>query len=436
MRSCIILRRPQAPLVALLLLSLFTQSCGPVPEAREFQSSDSELADSDITHQQLTSDASGEELFAVPQILYLSPSGRDAYSGRTPERAVRTLEKIHQIVESQLLTGIVQVRVLPGVYRGQTIVWRYQPEGLSVRFVNWGGSRPLFDGCTTSTTCPGGTWFSFPYGMGYASGFRFDGLRIQNYQTAINLHGNRNNLDRYNGENRIENCEFRNIGNVFNSRLEASTAAVRLVNSDNNLIRDNDFYNIINLGPKGGLLHAIYVAHNSSDNRIMRNRFWNISGDPIRIRDLSNHNDIRDNRFDRSGNYGFSEWYCDSQTRNDCTKATPECPSYGNTFRTNGLNQKFSGGRLGTFNYYQDANSPHCPAIPANERRLRTSSNAGNCGINDCVNRKGRCYQHGTGSAHLQCSEGRWNYCNLNRVGLKRAGKTCTKISATDAQWR
>ncbi|WP_146605252.1 hypothetical protein [Jiangella anatolica] len=68
-------------------------------------------------------------------------------------------------------------------------------------------------------------------------------------------------------------------------------------------------------------IHGVYAMHGSSGNSIRSNDFQWISGNPMRVRNDSNSNDIRDNEFTRTGqpNGGFySDWSCDAE----CAAAT------------------------------------------------------------------------------------------------------------------
>ncbi|AWV90062.1 hypothetical protein DN745_12240 [Bradymonas sediminis] len=307
----------------------------------------------------------------------MSPNGSDSRDGTTRAKAVQTMSRVQQILRSSSPETDVEVRVLPGRYRGQKVNWTFSVPGHRVKFTRVAGEseRPVFDGCLSANNCPGGTWFKLSRSDGAETRLVFHYLRIENYQTAISLNGSRNAEARSNGSNEIFGCYFYRIGNIFNSAVNPSTAAVRLVNSDDNKIINNHFVDIINTRSPA-LLHAIYIAHMSDRNQILRNSFRNNAGGPIRVRDYSNDNIINDNTFKKSSNdAAYSEWYCDNDTRDDCTKPTPECPSWGNQFRENHLNGTYACGALRAFIYYQDDSATGCSPPSPNARRLRTSGN-------------------------------------------------------------
>lgn len=198
---------------------------------------------------------------------------------------------------------------------------------------------------------------------------------MQRYQTAISLNGSRNAAGTSNSHNRIYGCYFHQIGSGFNPALAPSTAAVRLVNSDDNEIVNSHFVSIVN-ATKCGLLHAIYAAHMSDRNQIRGNRFESGCGDPVRLRDFSNDNVIRNNTFKKIGvAAAYTDWYCDHEVNTACTKPTPECPSWDNQFRDNTLDGDWSCKALGVFKYFQDDTTKGCSPPSAGAKRLYTSGN-------------------------------------------------------------
>lgn len=312
-----------------------------------------------------------------PLVLYMTPDGSDGRSGTALSRSVRTLTRIHEIIANLRPDRDVEVRIAPGTYRGQKVRWTYTMPDHTIRFVTSASdnTRPVFDGCLADGSCPGGTWFILASSSGQPTNLEFRYLRVTRYQTAISLNGSRATRSTSNGSNTLFGMFFDRIGNVFNPSLAYSTAAVRLVNSDDNEIINNHFVDVIN-SDRGSLIHAIYAAHGSDRNRIERNRFQRSTGDPVRIRDYSNGNIIRENRFIKVGTAaGYTDWYCDHDTRTDCTSPNPECPSWDNQFRDNTLDGKWNCTPLGVFEYFQDDSATGCSRPTSSSRRLRTSGN-------------------------------------------------------------
>ena len=312
-----------------------------------------------------------------PLLIYMAPAGKDANDGSSPAKAILTLGRAQQLIAAMKTHREVQIHIAPGTYRGQKVVWTHTMPAHKIRFMPQGGgkTRPVFDGCIAPGSCPGGTWLILKHSKGQKTNLHFDYIQVQNYHTAISLNGDRNAANTSNSHNRIYGCYFANIGNVFNPKLNPSTAAVRLVNSDDNLIANNHFVDIINKS-SAGLLHAIYAAHLSDRNKILRNRFKNNSGDPVRLRDFSNYNIINENKFIKSGIYaGYTDWYCNHDIYTNCTKKGPECASWENQFRDNLLDGTYACAKLGTFKYFQGDKAKGCSPPKAGAKRLYTSGN-------------------------------------------------------------
>ena len=84
------------------------------------------------------------------------------------------------------------------------------------------------------------------------------------------------------------------------------------------------------------LLHALYVAHGSTENVIEENLFENSCGDAVRFRDRSDNNLVRNNRFvDAWSRSPVSDWFCNPAQRSNCTKEAGECPSMNNVVEKN-----------------------------------------------------------------------------------------------------
>ena len=321
-------------------------------------------------------------------VYYLSPIGSDSNDG-SEQSPVLSLQEINNRLEQNPPENNVRIIIASGRYYNQRVQWTYYSTNNYVRFeaedVN---NRPVFDGCTQSGVCGGGIFFTCRPANGEYTNLHFWYLRIENYQTAMSLGGRRGPYDHlndqahdeYSGGNTIYGVWFENIGNIFNPALSPSTAVIMLVNSRENLIQNNHFVNAIN-ATSPHLIHAVYAAHHSSYNEIRNNRFEENSGDAIRVRDHSDFNSITGNTLINAGFYGYSDWFCDHTTRDDCTKYNGgdgyECPSWGNEFRNNLLGTQYnSTSNIGVFIYYQDYELSYECIPPGSEtRRLRTSGN-------------------------------------------------------------
>jgi hypothetical protein len=109
---------------------------------------------------------------------------------------------------------------------------------------------------------------------------------------------------------------------------------------DDSRIERNLFVEIRNR-EQCGSNHAVYLAHGSTGNVVRGNDFQRGCGDAIRLRDGSGGNKIVENSFtDFWAKAPVSDWYCDTGARDDCTKASAECPSYGNVLAGNRMQRK------------------------------------------------------------------------------------------------
>ncbi|MDB5751311.1 MAG: pectin lyase fold protein [Ramlibacter sp.] len=274
---------------------------------------------------------------ALAQIVHLSPTGRDTNDGLTEARPVATLQRALDVALRVRRQGPdVLVQVAPGRYVGQAAVTGARTDGARIRISgNKGdvGGRPEFIGDRERTL----TWLTMKSAVGKPTRMVISGLRIREYRTAISLEGNRDRADAFNAGNTIRNNFFEHIGSLPGAGKNISTAAIRLVNSKDNLIENNRFETIRN-AEGCSALHAIYAAHFSSGNIIRGNRFSDLCGSVIKLRDRSNGNLIEGNIFTRLDSVpAVEEWYCDKSARKDCTKKLGECPSTGNRVKDNQL---------------------------------------------------------------------------------------------------
>lgn len=267
--------------------------------------------------------------------LYLAPHGNDNNGGQSPSSAFLNLQ--HALNRAYEIGGAesgktIRIYIAPGKYEGQIIKMRTPPRNTKFEIVAAPDStdKPIFDGVGK-----GGTWFILQAKTQRGSTFLFDGLEIRNYLTAISFNGFREQPETYLGNNTIQNMIFENIGQISAPKHETSSAAIRFVNSRNNVIKRNKFIVVRNNKCNG--MHALYIAHHSSNNQIIENEFNHACGSPIRLRDSSNDNLAIGNIFkDIQSKAVFDEWYCNrSISKRTCTKKTPECPSWNNRFEKN-----------------------------------------------------------------------------------------------------
>ena len=261
--------------------------------------------------------------------VYLAVNGNDRNDGSSPDKAVATLNTAVTVATARAAgtKEAMTIMVGPGIFRNQTVT--LTEDRLRTSLTITGASDdaaqfPAFYGAGWQT------WLTYNGRSGQATGLTIKNLRFVDYSTVITLNGDRDNPGRFNKGTVIANNVFARIGSRPGRPL--STAAVRLVNSRENVIENNYFRTIRNNPVKTcSALHPVYAAHYSSGNRITGNRFEDYCGAAIKLRDRSNDNTITDNAFKTSDSvFAIQEWYCDKTAETACTKARGECPSTGN----------------------------------------------------------------------------------------------------------
>lgn len=261
--------------------------------------------------------------------VHLAPDGNDSNDGASLAHAVATLKRAVELAAGQLkLSKASSILVHPGTYRGQSVVINGNILQGSLEII--GQAKKAVDFPVFVDDGRGQTWLTLKSSIGRSTGLTIQGLEIRDYSTAISLEGNREESSAYNSGTTIRRNIFRNIGSISTTNDVLSTAAVRFINSKNNLVEFNYFRTIRNK-TSCGALHALYLAHFSSGNKIASNTFDDLCGSVIKLRDRSNDNVIEDNKIAHVEKAPvIEEWFCDMGARKDCTKKIGECPSTGN----------------------------------------------------------------------------------------------------------
>jgi parallel beta-helix repeat protein len=269
--------------------------------------------------------------WAAEIAIYVNPTGNDARKGSSEVDAVATIQRAMKLAEAVPQgTERVKIFLLPGVYLAQRFETAGHPDQVPMLITSGGGGRAVFDG-----NGDGVTWMILRPGRGHSANITIDGVDVRNYVNAINVTGDRDNSARWAGGLEIRNNKFSHIGNIARIGAKPSTAVIRLVNADHNVIAGNEFTHF-RYNKSCALLHAIYVAHDSTDNLIEGNLFSDACGDAIRFRDGSDNNVVRNNSFiDAWARNPVSDWFCNKDRRGDCTKVTKECPSLNNLIEGN-----------------------------------------------------------------------------------------------------
>lgn len=308
---------------------------------------------------------------AAEAVVYISPSGDSKSSGSDEGKALDSLQVAIKRVLAQKGQGLTARRivVLPGRYTEQVAVIENLPDELPLVIAAAQGARPVFDG-----NGRGRTWLVLRSSTGQPSRVTIEGLEVTNYVTAISFNGDRASDQASNSENVVRGNIFRAIGQIAYPSGKPSTAAIRLVNSKRNQIVQNQFIDIRNVTGCSAL-HAIYMAHYSSNNLIERNAFQRGCGATVKTRDASNDNVIRDNKFVEQEDTLFLDSYCNKDARDDCTKETSECPSWGNSFEGNTADRLGPRARKAPVSALGPDNPTGCPLPKGKKERFNAVRN-------------------------------------------------------------
>lgn len=270
--------------------------------------------------------------------IFMAPNGNDANNGATITSPVATLKRATELANELSISKqeLVQVLVHGGIYRGQSVMIDGDNHRGNIKIIGQsdnGVDLPVFLGDGSVQT-----WLTLKASKARSTGLSVEALEIRGYFTAISLEGNRNDVEAFNANTTIRYNIFRNIGSIAVSEDDAiSTAALRFINSRSNIVEYNKFI-VIRNKKRCSSLHALYIAHFSSDNHIANNIFDDACGASIKLRDRSNDNYVNNNTFIRIENSpAIQEWFCDMKSRADCTKKLGECPSTGNFESNNAL---------------------------------------------------------------------------------------------------
>jgi len=259
---------------------------------------------------------------AAPLVIYLAPTGIDTNSGLSATSPIKSLDKALDLATShrQSTDSPVHVFFAKGTYYGLTKTWRSFSKTYSTLFAPMAGLKTgdvILDGKRLPTDAQGSTGglFSFRLPAGTTAGQRTNilirDLVIRNYRGGIAFNGvSKDDSSSAISRNIVRECVFERIGNMYapiGSPPSKATSVIAVVNSRDNVFMGNRFTDINNTNyadpenigkPYGSALHAFYLAHHSSNNRIEGNRFErHQSGAAIKVRDNSNDNVIIRNQF-------------------------------------------------------------------------------------------------------------------------------------------
>lgn len=296
--------------------------------------------------------------------IWISAQGTAAGEG-TRTSPFGTLQSAHAaLCPSQPCAGKgvpVDIRIAPGLYRlSKSIPWSYFDDTFPTRFVPWDWqpgwrwadavAAPHPDGYVLPTFDGG---YATTWGMVVApvrkptagTNLQWHFLAWQKFVRGGLLIGpdmSRRVAEQYPWrfrQNVVMSNQFTKIGNYYNKSKLAGYSGLSTIGVEDSLFKGNLFADIVNKRYYGQE-HGFYIVR-SSRNTIVDNRFTNVGGDPVRVRDSSNDNTVTGNTFTRSGKLGYiGDWYCKAGT---CPaevlfpQERGESPSTGNVFVGNTL---------------------------------------------------------------------------------------------------
>ena len=296
-----------------------------------------------------------------PLVVYLSPTGTDSDDGLTPNTSVLTLARAEEVIDILDPDTDVEVRIKQGVYTAPQTTWTRSISGHFISFMpvdyQYGMNSTQFAGRPIFRSPGGADWWMYvspsPMPADGRSNLRFYYLQVERYNNGLMLRGQyetdaqgiRQPTDPVNG-NTVYGMNFLKLGTKWSGMTGYGVAGLDLVNSSDNLIRANHFRQLENLDPDDwSHIHAVYMAHGSSDNQVINNEFKTISADAVRIRNQSYGNEVTGNTFDHTGVHGhLVDWFCDGT----CVSGTSvqECASHATFFHDNTLGVGYTGAAI------------------------------------------------------------------------------------------
>ena len=322
--------------------------------------------------------------------VYMSPTGSDMNDGLTIDTPVLTFTRVQDVLEENNPDTDVEVRIKQGVYVDGQTSWTFFVAGHTISFMpvdyEYGmtatefAGRPIF----RSDGTPG--WWVYaqlPSGHpGGVTGLRFYYLQVELYQAGgLLIHGRYKTEDGLlvpatlgaNG-NTVYGMYFRKLGSKYSASIGYGYAGLDLINSSDNLVRANHFLNLENNPPYGSYIHGVYLAHGSSRNQVINNRFLSVSADAVRIRNGSSDNEITGNSFEKVGNQAYViDWFCDGT----CVSggSVQECGGYDNQIHDNNLISSYTGSTVPVYLLVPPGMTYHGPCTGAIGDRLTAWNN-------------------------------------------------------------
>jgi hypothetical protein len=290
--------------------------------------------------------------------LHVAPSGADSNTALTEDQSVASFARALTIAKQRFGTeDNVVIHFAAGSYGGATLEVDWFPGGTRKLILDGSAraGRAYFDGGNGAST-----WLVIRGKRGEASNVVVRDFDVRNYRSAIAFYGDRFDTISWSSGNLVEGNLFENIGQQ-RPGVKPAFAAITVTNSTDNVFVRNTFRNISNIDKCDGL-HAIYLSGGASRNRIAENVFDGGCGDTIKARDRSDDNVIVANEFrNQTGKSIFVDSFCDGAKTAECADKKQECPSWGNQFGGNRIDDVSRGSMKAVTRSVGRIAIPSCP---------------------------------------------------------------------------
>jgi hypothetical protein len=286
--------------------------------------------------------------------IYLRATGSsDGNSGLSYTKAVRTLQRAHQILLNRKPNEPVTIRVGPGKYhcRGMTKPWTFRNgHPVVITSVHSLASpanqshadarRPVFYGVTPSgELCANrrSIWMVINHGK-VNMNLTIRNLKVTRYRGAITIQNPfSSSSTRVNQNVRVNNMAFMKIGDQYYPQNTAGKAAILLTNTYGSRFEKNYFYHIKNnrvIRGKStkGLIHAFYFSSKASRHVVRDNVILGFTGSAIKLTNYSNANLFEYNRFSYGPTAIVDRWCGSKEDPSICAGGIAQCPSWNNDF--------------------------------------------------------------------------------------------------------
>lgn len=217
----------------------------------------------------LTASPAAAESGDQPLIIHVAPDGADANDG-TADAPIASINRANEIATESATTGRIEVRLAPGTYELRNQKWTY-PDASSLTFV-----AP--DGVATFTGNNNHQDYLLRIELSERGrNITLDGLSFRNATNGLRIMHADNVM--------LKRATFSEIGNAYGGD-GVGYAALQFQHVDGVRVLSPVFTDIINIRNIGSV-HAVYIANDADNVRILQPEIRRVTGDPLRFRNGS-----------------------------------------------------------------------------------------------------------------------------------------------------